>query len=235
MTLAKQTRLNDDAQLYQPRDTRTEKEKFKSMNFKEKLEYFNQYYLTKTIGLLVGIGFFGYLLYSMFGPKVETVLYTAVVDACIDTETVNSFQTDMMKRLELDPTKSTVLFDDDFYLTNASEYSASNQTRLVTYAMSGDIDIIIAPEEVFSQYASAGYFIKLSECLPPQMFSTLTDHFFYYTTENDAQEASYGIYLDEYAVKDSNGDIVLRPVLGILANAKHTENAVSFIESLNLE
>lgn len=235
MTLAKQTRLNEDAQLYQPRDTRTEKEKFKSMNFKEKLQYFNQYYRNKTIAILVCIGFFGYLLYSMFGPKVETVLYTAVVDACIDTETVSSFQSDMIERLGLDTTKSTVIFDDGFFLTNASEYSASNQTRLVTYVMSGDIDIIIAPEEIFSQYASAGYFIKLSECLPPQMFSTLTDHFFYYTTETDTQEASYGIYLDDYAIKDENGDVTLRPVLGILTNARHTENAVSFIESLNLD
>lgn len=233
--LAKETRLAEDAQIYQPRDTRSEKEKLKAMSPKEKLQYFNQYYRNKTIVIIVIIAFVGYLLYSMFGPKVETVLYTAVLDGCIDNETVTSFQTEMIEKLGLDTEKSTVYFDDSFYVSDSSDFSASSQEKLVVYVASKEIDIIIAPEEIFSQYASAGYFTKLSECLPTQMFSTLTDNFFYYTTEGDTQDASYGIYLDDYAVKDENGNVISRPVLGILGNSRYKDNAVSFIESLNLD
>ena len=233
--LAKETRLNEDAQIYQPRDTRSEREKLKSMSFKEKIQYFNQYYRNKTIVIIVCIIFIGYLLYSMFGPKVETVLYTAILDGCIDNETVTSFQAEMTEKLSLDTEKSEVYFDDSFYVSDSSEYSATTQQKLVVYIASKEIDIIIAPEETFSQYASAGYFTKLSECLPTQMFSTLTDNFFYYTTEEDSQEASYGIYLDNYAIKDENGNMINRPVLGILSNSQYTDNAVSFIESLNLD
>lgn len=233
--MAKETRLNDDAQIYQPRDNRSEREKLQAMTGKEKLQYFNQYYRNKTIVTIVIIGFVVYLLYSMFGPKVETVLYTAVLDGCIDTDTVNTFQENMIEQLGLDTSKSTVMFDDSFYISSSSEYSASNQEKLVVYVASGDVDIIIAPEDIFSQYASAGYFAKMSECLPTNLFSSLTDNFFYYTTEDDSKEAAYGIYLDDYAIYDEDGQVAVRPVIGIITNSDYKDNAVSFIESLDLD
>lgn len=233
--MAKETRLNEDAQIYQPRDTRSEREKLQSMTRKEKLEYFNQYYRNKTIAIIVVLGFVAYLLYSMFGPKVQTVLYTAVLDGCVSNDEVTAFQSDMIDKLGLDTSKSTVVFDDSYYISSQSEYSASNQEKLVLYVSTGEIDIIIAPEEVFNQYASAGYFIKLSECLPADLFSSLTDNFLYHTTEDDSQEAAYGIYMDNYSIHDQNGTAVSHPVIGIVTNSKHKENAVTFIESLKFD
>lgn len=228
--LAKKTTLNDDAQLYQPRDTRSEREKFQSMNWKERLQYFSAYYRNQTIAGIALIAFLGYLCYTIFTPKAEPVLYAAIIDGCIDHEIVTTFQSDMTELLAIDPSTATVVFDDSFYLTGNADYS--NQQKLVLYVAGGDIDLIIAPEEIFAQYADAQYFMKLSECLPPQKFSALTDYFYYYKTVDDTQEACYGIYLDEYQVKDQTGTVLVRPVVGILANTSQTENAVTFIDSI---
>ena len=245
--LAKETRLSDDAQIYQPRDTRSEKEKFKEMTFQEKVQHFNQYYRSKLILLVLIIGFGSYLLYSMFGPKVKTVLYTAIVDGCIDTETAQAFETEMTKRLNLDPKKYNVTFDDSYYLTTGGELDVSNQQKLSCYIVACDVDIIIAPEKVFQQYCSDGYFAKLSDTLPTNLFGSLTDQFFYATVTDstsddnskdasveDTEESAYGIYLDSYNIKDTNGNILVRPVLGILVNSKQKENAVTYIKTLNL-
>lgn len=233
--MAKETRLKDDAQIYQPRDTRSEKEKFQSMNRKEKIQYFNQYYLGKMLVGIVVICFIGYIVYTFVKPKVETVLYTAVLDGCIDAETATSFESDMIDRLGLNTKESTVMFDSSFYITGNSSYSSSNIEKLVVYIAAGDIDVMIGPESTMNQYATAGYFTKMSECLPTDLFSTLTDNFYYSTTEEDSENAPYGIYLDDYTICDDTGEPVMRPVLAIVANSKYKDNAVSFIQSLDLD
>ena len=50
-TLAKETRLNDSAEIYKPRDEKTERQKLKDMSFKDKITYFNDYYVDKMIAL----------------------------------------------------------------------------------------------------------------------------------------------------------------------------------------
>lgn len=233
--LAKETRLTDDAQIYQPRDTRSEKEKFQSMNRKEKIQYFNQYYLGKMLVGIVVVCFIGYIIYSFVKPKVVTALYTAVLDGCIDVETTSSFESDMTERLGLDTKESIVMFDNSYYITSNSSYSSSNIEKLVVYIAAGDVDVMIGPETTMNQYALAGYFSKMSECLPTDLFSTLTDNFYYSTTDEDDENAPYGIYLDEYAIRDDNGEPIMRPVLAIVANSKYKDNAVIFIESLDLD
>ena len=40
---------------------------------------------------------------------------------------------------------------------------------------------------------------------------------------------------DTHTHVDENGNVISRPVLGILGNSRYKDNAVSFIESLNLD
>ena len=233
--MSKKTRLNDDATIYQARDTRTAKEIFKSMTFKQKVEHFNQYYRLKVISVITVIALVGSLIYTMFGPKVENVLYVAILDNCIDADTASEYQEVMNEKLGLDTSKYTTFFDTSFYVGDSSSYASSSIEKLGVYIATGEIDIMIGTEDFIKQYASQGYFKKLSECLPSQMFSNLTDNFFYYETEDDSQQAPYGIYLDDFALKDKDGNIISPVVLSIVANSEYTDNAVQFIETLNLE
>ena len=92
----KKTALDDDAEIYQKREEKTEKEKWKEMDGKAKAQYFADYYLGKLIVAVIIIGVGVSLLWHFFKPKDETVLYAAVIDESLDAKEL----TDMTSELE---------------------------------------------------------------------------------------------------------------------------------------
>lgn len=229
------TTLDDSAEIYQQREQQTEKQKLSEMTFKEKVTYFNNYYRTPVIIVVVVLVFAGYLAYSILKPSAETVLYAAIVNNVLDDNTVTKLQTGFADHLAIDPKKQDVLIDSSFNLgtgDDANEYTISNQQKLTTYFYAGEIDVIIAPESLFAGYAKAGTFSKLSDQLPSDLCSAMTDDFYYAATEDDPNSGAYGIYLDSTPVYSKLGQLTDRPVLGIVANSKYKENAVEFIRYL---
>ena len=228
--MAKETRLNDSAEIYKPRDEKTERQKLKDMSFKDKITYFNDYYRSKTIIGIVIIGFLIYFAYTVFGPKTETILYVASLNGAIDYDTGNVLSEELEVHLDIDTKKQEVFVDTSMYLNETSEYTAANYQKLSTYLMAQQLDIIIADEETFARYAKEGYFSKLTDQLPTQLFSKLSDLFYFSSTVEDTNEAAYGIYLETSALYGENSTFSKRPVLGIVVNSKYKDNAVSFID-----
>lgn len=230
--MAKQTRLSDSAEIYKPREEKTERQKIKNMTFKEKITYFNDYYRTKTIVSIAIIGFIIYLAYTIMGPRTETVLYIASLNGAIDYDSGNILTEEIENYLGIDTEQEEVFVDTSMYLDGTSEYTSSNYEKLSTFLMAKQIDIIIADEETFAKYANLGYFCKLSDQLPTQLFSKLSDHFYLSSTEEDANNSAYGIYLETSSLYGEDYTFYKRPVLGIVVNSEFKENSISFIEYL---
>lgn len=231
--MAKDTRLGDEAQIYQPRDTRTERQKFKDMNKKERIQYFKDYYLAKTI---VGVGLIAfaiYFLYTIFGPKEEIVLYTAILDGCIQPEVLETMEGDLSELWGLTKGKEKVVFDDTFFSSGSSDFAISSAQKLIAYTSTGEIDVIIGTEETMNNYAYSEYFLNLADYLPKDLYDSFVDNFFFSTTESSPQDCPYGIYLDDFAIKDGNGNVLVRPILAILVNAESPEHILDFIQYLN--
>ena len=243
--MAKKSRLNDNAAIYQARDERSEKEQFKAMSGKEKWDHFKQYYLKLSIVGILGLALVVYCIYSFFAPKTQTVLNVAVLDGAIDSDTCETIDTDMTDRLELEDLED-VYIDNSYYIS-ASEYSAQNVQKLSTFLMAREIDVMIAPESTFNNYCKAGYFSTLSDALPTQLFSTLSDNFYYAvgpdededdstsedtSTSSDAPTVAYGIKLDGFTVRDNDGNTISNPILGIVVNSKYTDNGAAFVQYL---
>ena len=77
--------------------------------------------------------------------------------------------------------------------------------KLSVYFFAGDLDVFIAPEDEFLNYIQNGYLAELSDQLPNDVFSQLSDQFVFgevVDTDVDGTELSrsetgvYGIYLD---------------------------------------
>lgn len=230
--MSKQTRLNDDAFIYQPRQQLTEKEKLKNMSSKEKLVYLWEYYrihVAVTIGI---IALLSYIIYSIITPNIVTRFYAAFIDCSVDAEVLEKYRNDFSEYLELNPNTETVNFNTSFYLSSDSEYAMTMKQALVTYVSAQEIDVIIAPESQFSDYAYYGYFDKVSDQLPTDIYSNLTDYLYMSKTEENPVQYSYGIYLTETELFKPYQDASDPYVLGIVANSKHKENAIEFIRTL---
>jgi len=225
----------DSAAIYQPRKQQTEKQKLRDMTFKEKVIYFNDYYRFKSIAILAILSFAIYVAYSILVPKPETILYAAVINYALTEESALTLQSDFGQHLEINPKKEELMIDTSFFLggkDDAAEYSHSSEQKLGTYFFAGEIDVIIAPESNFAKYTNYGYFDKLSDQLPTDLFSSLADSFYSSDTEDDSSVSAYGIYLDGATIYDNQGEIIDRPVLGIVANSKYKPNAIELIRYL---
>jgi hypothetical protein len=232
----RKSRLGDDAAIYAPRDERTEKQKWQDMTRSERFTHFKEYYLGKTLLIIAALALVIYFLYSVFSPKPATVLSVAVTDYTYLSETFSQISEAFTEYLELDPETATVNLDCT-YLT--SDYSSVE--KLSIYVYTGELDIFIAPEDTFREYAQRGTISGLSSLLPSDTFLSLSDRFLMTEiVETDVDDSiisigetdAYGIYLDSLSIFEPYSYEGSRPVIGIFTTGKNNENAVDFINYL---
>jgi hypothetical protein len=240
--LAKETRLDDSADIYAKREKKSEREKMKDMTSKERLEYFKTYYLKIVIGSVLVLGVLVYILYQALSPKPDVLLNIAVVNDYFEQEQVKNFLSDLDSYFEVDSDKEKITFDYNYYIsdTDESQNSMTSLQKLTTYVYAKDIDVIITDEAYFKNLTEQGYFISLTELLPTDIYTELVDK--YYTgaivEEDDQGETStgseepYGIHLDDSTVYKNSGSTMTRPVIGVVSNSPNKDNAIKFIKYL---
>ncbi|HEX3077417.1 MAG TPA: hypothetical protein VHQ24_11195 [Lachnospiraceae bacterium] len=232
--MAKETKLNDEAGIYQRRAKQTEKQKMKDMSPKERLSYINMYYKKPIIiGCIIVVALCS-LLYSVFSPKPEDILNVAVVNDYMEEDKQGAFVDSLKDYLQIDSDKQQINFDATYYVSNttSAELSSSSQQKIMTYVAAKQLDVIIADEDYFKRLCNAGYFCDLAEQLPADMYSYLSDSYFISTTDESTEQNTYGIYLDKSAVYKSTGSVLDKPILGIVANSPNKDYAQSFIKFL---
>lgn len=232
--MAKETRLNETAEIYQPRIKQTEKQKLSEMTMKEKIGYFNQYYKYKVLGTLAALAFVIYILYTVFSPKIETVFYAAIVNNYMDSESADKFSSDFGKYLDLDFEKNNVVIDSSYFINDKDMSGSAMQSeqKLAVLVASQQIDVIIAPAEDFKSMAYYSYFDDLADQLPTDLYKHFTDKLYISKTEDDKDEKAFGIYLNNVKFLDTSGYLIKDPVLGIIGNSKYKTNSVEFIRYL---
>ncbi|MDD5900555.1 MAG: hypothetical protein PUC73_06655 [Lachnospiraceae bacterium] len=228
----KKTALDDSASIYQRREEKTERAKWKELKgFKAKWEHFRAYYLLKTFIWVCVIAFVGYAVYEMFAPEKERLLYVSILDAVIlDTE-ISSIQAGYEEYISFDEETQEVLFDNTVMISNSAD--AVSAQKFTTHAFVGEIDIIIARESVLKQYAGS-YLRPLSEQLPADLYEALSERFCYARPRDEegnwGEEQPYGIIISDFVEKNPYYD---EPVaLAICGNSKHEKNAEEFVRYL---
>jgi hypothetical protein len=230
--MAKETRLNDSAEIYSKRTQQTEKQKLREMSFSQKVQYFKDYYFKILLGSIVTIGFVTWILVTVLMPKKETILNAAVINDTWNAEKETTFINDLNKFFAINPKKQNIQFDTSYYITDKNPASMSTEEKLVTYIMANQIDVIITDEATFKKYAYNGYFSDLADQLPTNVYSKLSDYFYTSNTQSDKEQSAYGIYLDDSERFKELGSILKKPVIGIVANSKYRENGVKLIQYL---
>jgi hypothetical protein len=229
--MPKQTRLDEHAEIYQPRKEQTEKEKLKDMNFRDKLAYLREYYKIHAAIAVAVIALIIYIVHEILTPDIKPQFYAAIINSTVDPTVIEQYSADFASFLQLDPKRESVELNNTFYLSE-DEYISSSQQVLSTYMAVGEIDVIIAPESTFKQFNYYGYFAKLSDELPTDVYSSLTDDFFISGQKEDPEKNAYGIYLNNSNLfKDAtyNGEPY---ILGIIPNYSHEDNTLGFIKYL---
>lgn len=229
----KETRLKEDAAIYSKRqDNKSEKEKWSNLSSHEKVQYFKDYYLKFVIAGALILAFIIWFLYSIFKPKPETMLTVTLINSTMTDEASEALSSQLSSYLDIDTEKEEIFIDTSLYLDdeNPSEATMASEQKMVAYAFSGELDIIIAQEDVFERYAKQGYFINLAEALPSNLYSQFNDTFYMTRAEDDTEDIPYGISIAGYERFENLESYIQNPVIGIMANTKHKSNAVDTIQ-----
>jgi hypothetical protein len=222
-------KLDDNAELYKKREYKTEREKLREMTLKEKLGYLWEYYRIHAAIVVIVIIIISYVLHGILSPKIETKFYAAFVDNIVPIDTLDQYQAEFSDYLKLNPQKAKVNFNNNFYLSSDSSYSMNMKQALSTYIYAKEIDVIIAPESEFKNFAYYGFLSPLTDELPTDLYSNLTDHFYLSDQDKNTEKQVFGIYLNDTELYKGAKEPYL---LGIVANARHKENAAMFLRFL---
>lgn len=230
--MPKQTKLDEQAVIYQPRTKQTEKEKLKDMSFSDKFSYLWEYYKIHAAVAVAVTALLIYMIHEIVTPDVKPALYAAIINSAVDPTALEQYEADFGNSIQINPKRESVELNDTFFISDESSSMTNMQQVLTTYIAAGEIDVIIAPESRFKSYAYFGYISKLSDELPTDVYSSLTDYFMVSDTEEDTTKNAYGIYLtDSDLFKDLT--YVSEPyILGIVPNYSHEDVTIDFIRYL---
>lgn len=230
----KKTVLDDSASIYQKREEKSDRTKWKECKgFKAKWEHFKDYYLLKTLIICGVMGLVIYAAYEMLRPRKERMLYVAVLDGVMLNETTEQLQKEYEQYIGVDEEKQETLFDNTMMVSNGRD--SASQQKFVAHVYAGEIDVLIAPESVIKAYAGV-YLRPLSEQLPADLYSKLSDRFCYaiaedsYGNKKDDTEQPYGVYVTDLVEIGPNCREYL--VMAICGNSKNVKNAEEFVRFL---
>lgn len=231
----KESRLGDDALIYKKCGEGYEKELAKNLHGKEKLQYFKDYYLLKTIIIIAVVALVISLIYSMVKPKAESVMTAAIYGYSPYADMFDTMETEFGEYLGIDTERESIYLDYSYYLNDSS-----SQQRLSTYFYVGELDCFIAPESTFQSEGENGMLYDLSDVLPSTDFSRYSDYLLEFATIDDTDlnnpvygdTGIFGIYLDSLSCFSGTYAEGNRPVIGIVLTSGNVENAIDFIRYL---
>lgn len=230
--MPKKTVLDDSAEIYQIKKPKTEREKLRELPFKKKLEYLWEYYRLHALGIVIGLAIIVYVIYQIASPDIETVFYAALINNTINEDIINEVQSDFANHLEINPKTEKVALNTTFYFHGSPDFEAASRMSLTAFISAKEVDIIIAPKSEFQTYAYNGFLDKLSDQLPTDLYSALTDHFYMSNQAEDPENSVYGIYLTESELFKNHAINTDPYILGIVVNGQHKGNSIQFLRYL---
>ena len=230
----KKTVLDDSASIYQRREEKTDRAKWKELKgFGAKWDHFKSYYLLKTIIIAAAVALGIYVVYAMLRPVKERLLYVAILDGVVTNDGTEALYDAYTELMEMDEETQECLMDNTMMISNQAD--ANSQQKFTTHSFAGEIDVIIAKESVIQGIAN-NYFYPLDMMLSEELCKEVEDRFCYAPDLDEGglpiegTEKAYGIYVTDLV--EVHPYCREEVVLTLAGNTKHKENAETFIRYL---
>ena len=153
----------------------------KNGTWKEKWNYFTDYYLLGTIAIIAVIGFGAYFIYSTV-TKPDTILNGALVNTLNfekKARSVSELADDFEEYAKINTEEQEVTFSGSLSLTGDTSTDYETSQAITFPAQAGAMDLVICPLEYILYYAYGGLFVDLNTVLTPEQMEALQPYFIY--------------------------------------------------------
>lgn len=212
---------------------RTERNKLRPMNGKERVAYIRTYYSRMIIFTI----FFSFLLVSLvlmlWNNRLERVLNCALLNNIPKASVDGYIEDGFGNYLSINPKKERIFVDSDylFRLKDADEHLSGSLylQKFVTSMADHMIDIVIAEKDIIDHYSlNGGAFLDLELFLPKEDLKRLRPYF-YYTKDETGASYAYGLKLSSTHLARHEEMFLEDALLSVPVNVKHSGNALEFI------
>lgn len=215
-----------------------ERDKLKDLTFKQKLEYFKDYYLLGTVVVIICVAALIALIISVKNNTFITYANITVVNG--DLKKADNFKADMQKHFKLDgKSKRIVLSTDNIFRSSDPEVTAYTTEKIFANMMAHDIDLYIGLFDDVSYFAKSKCFYDLETYFSEEELAKIKEKYelyYYETTMYDEDDEPYlgkmaiGIIITDSWICEASGMTLDEPILCIPASGRRDNNTKKVID-----
>lgn len=156
-----------------------ERAQIKNQPFKKRLQYFWDYNKWTVIAITFVVIMVSSIIYSNLTRK-DTALWVAMVDCIQIDDKAESYKDALIETLEVDTSTHNVYFDTAYQVSAAYEVADNSVAEALSVRLAtGEIDVFLANETLFTGYSSSDAFVDLRDVLTPEQLDYYKDSFYY--------------------------------------------------------
>lgn len=207
----------------------SEKEKLKSMNFKDKLWYICSYYKFHILAAVLAISLIAAIIPTVRRNSKEIVLNCAIINNQLTPEEEKKINQEFAEFYGINPKKERWSFHSNLIIKmdNPTEYSYSSMAKISAWIASNELDFILSSADMTDYYAQMDGLTDLASWLPDDL-KTALEPYFYYTEDFNGQRQAYGLNLESTALGQMTWKLT-PPILSIVVNSERPDAVCAFL------
>lgn len=153
----------------------------KNASFKEKWNYFWDYYKTRTIVIAMFAFLVIVYVHSVLTAKEEAIFISLLNSVPGNAEAIYNLEEDFASYADIDTKEYEVVLDTSISLSTSGMGQAVSDAvqRLTAYIASGKIDVIVGGSDMFVTEANQGIFVDLRTVLSEEQIAAYEPYFYY--------------------------------------------------------
>lgn len=218
-------------------EIREQNAKLKDAPLKEKIAYFQEYYLKSTILIAMAVALVGYLAYSILTAPSDTTFaaffYNDTGDSS-NTGLIDGFT----EYMNIDTSKHEAYIDATMnYSANSNDYDAyMSLEKSMAVISTGELDVIVGDTDTLDYFARAECLLNITFVLPDDLLAQFADKLYYARSGENEELVPVGVYVTDSPKLNQYYYYVDRePILGLVVNSNSIDNAIAFLRYIYME
>ena len=155
-----------------------ERERMKTQPFKVRFAHFGDYHKYHVLAAAFALFMIGEFIYSKI-TATETVFMTAFIDCYTDINTSEEYENKLMNIMGIDPKEEDIILDTYSISSTQQTGDTSAFDKLSVHMAAHELDVFMAPEDMFRRYSNDELFYDLREILTADQLEKYQDDFYY--------------------------------------------------------
>ncbi len=218
-------------------EIREQNAKLKGAPFREKLSYFQEYYLKTTLLVIAAVIFIGYIAHSMLTAPSDTAFAAYFFNDTGDssnTELIDGF----MEYLELDTSAHEAYIDATMnYIPDSGDINVfMSLEKTMAVISTSELDVVVGDAETADYFAKSECLHDITTVLPDDLLTKFKDKLYYAEVGEAKELVPVGIYVtDSPKLNEYYYYVDREPILGFIINSNSMDNAIAFLRYIYTE